>query len=85
MQVAPEALRSNVNLIYTPGVVGRLEMTAQALIQFGAMAPHPAPNRHVIRLHAAPSEQRFDMAEREGVAKKPTHGTKNELRPFAAT
>jgi len=60
-------------------------MTAQALIQFEAIALHPAPNCRVARLHAALSEQLFDIAEWEPVVKIPKHGAQNQLGPFTAT
>jgi len=43
------ALYSNVRLINPPGFVGRLEMTAQPLVQFGAVTLNPTPDRRVIR------------------------------------
>ncbi len=54
-------------------------MTAQPLLQFGAVALDPAPDRRVVRLQAALAEQLFDIVERERVPKVPTHGAKNQL------
>src|SRR5450759_4641257 len=73
------ALR-NIRLIDTPGFVGRLEMTAQPLLQFGTVTLNPTPDRRVIHLQTAFGEQLFDISERERVPKIPAHGTKNQLR-----
>src|ERR1039457_7645899 len=62
------------------GCVGRLEMTAQPLLQFGTVTLNPAPDRRVIGLQTALGEQLFDIAERQRVPKIPAHGTKNQLR-----
>jgi hypothetical protein len=80
IEVTPTALHSNIRLIDTPGFVGRLEMTAQPLFQFGTVTLNPTPDRRVIRLQTAFGEQLFDVAERERVAKIPAHGTQNQLR-----
>src|ERR1019366_367810 len=80
IEVTTTALHSNIRLIDTPGFVGRLEMTAQPLFQFGTVALNPTPDRSVIRLQTALGEQLFDIAERERVPKIPAHGTKNQLR-----
>src|SRR3984957_14191024 len=80
VEVTPTALHSNIRLIDTPGFVGRLEMPAQPLLQFGTVTLNPTPDRRVIRLQAALGEQLFDIAQRERVAKIPAHGTKNQLR-----
>src|SRR5450830_611433 len=80
IEVTPTALHSNIRLIDTPGFVGRLEMTAQPLLQFGTVTLNPTPDRRVIRLQTAFGEQLFDIAERERVPKIPAHGTKNQLR-----
>src|SRR5450755_1949359 len=55
-------------------------MTAQPLVQFGAVTLNPAPDGRVIRLQTALGEQLFDITERERVAKIPAHGTQNQLR-----
>src|ERR1022692_2757926 len=70
----------NIRLIDTPGFVGRLEMTAQPLLQFGTVTLNPTPDRRVIHLQTALGEQLFDIAERQRVAKIPAHGTQNQLR-----
>src|ERR1035437_5694570 len=80
IEVTPTALHSNIRLIETPGFVGRLEMTAQPLLQFGTVTLNPTPDRRVIHLQTAFGEQLFDIAERERVPKIPAHGTKNQLR-----
>ena len=80
IEVTPTALDSNICLINTPGFVGRLEMTAQPLCQFGAVTLDPAPDGRVIRRQAALGEQFFDVAERERIAQIPAHGTQNHLR-----
>src|ERR1022692_4672397 len=80
VEVTPTALDSNICLIDTPGFVGRLKMTAQSLFQFGTVSLHPTPDRRVIRLQTALGEQFFHIAQRERVAKIPTHGTQNQLR-----
>jgi hypothetical protein len=80
IQVAPSALHSNIRLIDTPGFVGRLEMTAQPLFQFGTVTLHPTPDRRVIRFQTALGEQFFDVAERKRVPQIPAHRTKNQLR-----
>src|SRR6202140_5445781 len=79
-EVTPSALHSNIRLIDAPGFVGRLEMPAQPLLQFGTVTLNPTPDRRVIRFQTALGEQFFDIAERERVAKIPAHGTKNQLR-----
>src|ERR1035437_2352892 len=80
IEVTPTALHSNIRLIAPPGFVGRLEMTAQPLLQFGTVTLNPAPDRRVIGLQTALGEQLFDIAERQQVPKIPAHGTKNQLR-----
>src|SRR5271169_4136437 len=80
VEVTPTALHSNIGLIDTPGFVGRLEMTAQPLLQFGTVTLNPSPDRRVIGLQTALGEQLFDIAERQRVPKIPAHGTKNQLR-----
>src|ERR1035437_2052492 len=80
IEVTPTALHSNIRLIDTPGFVGRLEMTAQPLLQFGTVTLNPTPDRRVIRLQSALGEQLFDIAQRDRVPKIPAHGTKNQLR-----
>ena len=62
---APATLDANVGLIDTPGFVGRLEMTAQPLLEFRPVALNPSPDRSVVGLQAALGEQLFDIAERE--------------------
>src|SRR6202166_803767 len=79
IEVTPTALDSNICLIDTPGFVGRLELPAQSLFQFGTVTLHPTPDRRVIRRQTALGEQLFDIAQRERVAKIPAHGTKNQL------
>jgi hypothetical protein len=79
VEVTPTALHSNLSLIDTPGFVGRLELTAQPLFQFGAVTLNPTPDRRVIRRQTALGEQLFDIAQRQRVAKIPTHGTRNQL------
>src|SRR5215471_20416088 len=80
VKVTPTALHTNVRLIDPPGFVGRLEMTAQPLFQFGTVTLHPTPDRRVIRLQPALGEQLLDVAERERVPEIPAHGAKNQLR-----
>ena len=80
VEVTPSALYSNIGFIDTPGFVGRLEMTAQPLFQFGSVTLNPTPDRRVIRLQTALGEQLFDIAERQRVPQIPAHGTKNQLR-----
>src|SRR5208337_1325669 len=80
IEVTPTAPHSNIRLIDTPGFVGRFEMTAQPLFQFGTVTLHPTPDRRVIHLQTALGEQLFDVAERERVPKIPAHGTQNQLR-----
>src|ERR1019366_3314953 len=63
-----------------PCFVGRFEMTAQPLVQFGAVTLNPAPDGGVIRLQTALGEQFFDIAQRERVAKIPAYGAQNQLR-----
>src|ERR1039457_5419020 len=71
IEVTQTALHSNIRLIDTPGFVGRLEMTAQPLLQFGTVTLNPTPDRRVIHLQTALGEQLFDIAERERVPKIP--------------
>ena len=80
IEVTPTAFHSNIRLIDPPGFVGRLEMTAQPLFQFGTVTLNPTPDRRVIHLQTAFGEQLFDIAERQRVPKIPAHGTKNHLR-----
>jgi len=54
-------------------------MPAQQLCQFRALTLHPTPDGRVIRRQTAPGEQLFNIAQRELVAKIPTHGTQNQL------
>src|SRR5215472_12154362 len=67
IEVTPTALHANIGLIDPPGFVGRLEMTAQPLFQFGTVTLNPTPDRRVIRLQPALGEQLLDVAERERV------------------
>src|ERR1035441_9270062 len=55
-------------------------MTAQPLLQVGAVTLNPAPDGGVIRLQTALGEQFFDIAQRERVAKIPAYGAQNQLR-----
>ena len=64
IEVTPSALRFNIGFIDAPGFVGRLEMTAQPLFQFGAVTLHPTPNRRVIRRQTALRQQLLDIAQR---------------------
>jgi hypothetical protein len=80
VEITPTALHSNICLINAPGFVGRLEMTAQPLFQFGPVTLHPTPDGRVIRRQTALGEQLFDIAQRQRVPKIPAHGTKNQLR-----
>src|SRR5215469_12425891 len=80
IKVTPTALHTNVRLIDPPGFVGRLEMAAQPLFQFGTVTLHPTPDRRVIRLQPALGEQLLDVAERERVPEIPAHGAQNQLR-----
>jgi len=80
IKVTPTALHSNIRLIDSPGLFGRLEMTAQPLFQFGTVTLHPTPDGRVIGLQTVLGEQLFDVAERERVAKIPAHGAQNQLR-----
>ena len=50
VEVAPTALDTNTGLIDTPGLMGWLELTAQPLLQFGAVALDPAPDGREVRL-----------------------------------
>ena len=79
VEAAPTPLDTNVGLIDTPRLVGWLERTAQPRLQFGTVAPDPAPDCRVVRLQAALAEQLFDIAERERVPKLPAQGAKNQL------
>src|ERR1017187_10325016 len=54
-------------------------MTAQPLVQFGAVTLNPAPDGGVIRLQTTLGEQLFDIAQRERVAQIPAHGAQNQL------
>ena len=64
IKVTPTALHANIGLIDPPGFAGRLEMTAQPLFQCGTVTLNPTPDRRVIRLQTALSEQLFDIAQR---------------------
>jgi len=56
IKVTPTALHANIGLIDPPGFVGRLEMRAQPLFQYGTVTLHPTPDRRVIRLQPALGE-----------------------------
>jgi hypothetical protein len=79
IEVIPTTLHGNVRLIDTPRFVGRLEMPAQPLCQFGTVALNPTLGRRVIRRQAALGEQLFDIAQRQRVPKIPALGTQNQL------
>src|SRR5271156_3908014 len=79
VEVTPTALDSNIRLIDPPGFVGRLEVTAQSLFEFGTVTLNPTPDRRVIRRQTALGEQLFDIAQRQRVPKIPAHGTQNQL------
>ena len=79
VEIAPTVRDTNVGLIDAPGLIGRLEMTAQQLLQFRTVALDPALDCRVVRLQAAFAEQFFDIAERERVPQVPAHGAKNQL------
>src|SRR5215469_17898349 len=53
IEVTPTALHPNIGFIDTPGFVGRLEMTAQPLLEFRPVALNPSPDRGVVGLQAA--------------------------------
>ena len=75
LEITPAALDANIGLIDPPGFIGRLELSAQPLFQFGTVTLHPTPDGRVIRHQSALGEQLFHIAERERVAQIPTHGT----------
>src|SRR6516165_5072077 len=79
IQVAPATLHSNIGLIDTPGLVGRLEMTPHPLFQFRTIPLHPTPDRGVVRLQTALGQQLFDVAERERVPKIPADCAENDF------
>ena len=79
VEVTPTALHANVRLIDTPGLVSRLEVTAQPLIQFGTITLNPTPDRRVICLQTALGKQLFHIAKRQRVPKIPAHSAKNQL------
>ena len=54
--------------------LGWFEMTAQPLLQFGAVALDPAPDGRVVGLQTTLAEQLFDIAERERVPEIPAYG-----------
>jgi hypothetical protein len=47
------AAQRTIRFIDTPGFVGRLEMTAQPLLEFRPVALNPSPDRGVVGLQAA--------------------------------
>ena len=49
-------------------------MTAQPLLQFGAVALDPAPDARVVGLQTTLAEQLFDIAERERLPEIPAYG-----------
>jgi len=53
IQIAPAALYSNIGLLHAPGLVGRLEMPPDALLQFWTVPLHPAPHRRMVGLQPA--------------------------------
>jgi hypothetical protein len=69
VEVTPTAFHSNAGLIDMPRFVGRLEMPAQPLFQFGAVASNPTPERRVIRRQTALGQQLLNIAERQRVPK----------------
>src|SRR5580704_4147788 len=60
-------------------LVGRLEVTAQPLIQFGTITLNPTPDRRVICLQSALGKQLLHIGKRQRVPKIPAHGAKNQL------
>src|SRR5215467_118971 len=67
------AAQRTIRLIHAPGFIGRLEVTAQPLLQLWRVALNPSPDRSVVGLQAAFIEELFDIAERERVPKIPAH------------
>jgi hypothetical protein len=70
----------DIGLIDPPGLVGRLELTAQPPFQLRTVSLHPTPDRRVICLQPTFGEQLFDVSERERVPQIPAQGAQNQLR-----
>src|SRR5271169_6780772 len=86
IQVAPATLHANVGFVHSPGLVGRLEMPSQSLLQLRAVILHPAPDRCVIDMETALLQQLLNIAQRKRIAKIPPDCTEYEagfgLPPF---
>ena len=80
IEATPTPLDPNIRFIDPPGLVGRLELTAQPLFQFRTVTLNPTPDRRAIRLKPALGEQLFHIAQRRRIAQVPTHGAQNQLR-----
>ena len=85
IQITPAPLHSNVGLIDAPGLVGRLEMTAQPLFQFGTVALNPAPDCRMVRLQAALSATLQHRGARASTEDTSARRKESIPAPFAAT
>jgi len=86
IQVAPATLHAKVGFVHSPGLVCRLEMPSQSLLQLRAVILHPAPDGCVIDMETALLQQLLNIAQRERIAKIPPDRTEYEagfgLTPF---
>ena len=80
VQVAPATLNSNVSLVHAPGLVSRLKMAPEPLLEFGRIALYPAPHGGMIRFQAAFLQQLLHVPKRQGITQVPADRAKNKLR-----
>jgi len=61
IQVPPTPTLTNVGFVDSPGAVGWFQFSPAALVQFGGVTLHPAPNRGVVSRETSFHEQFLDV------------------------
>ena len=68
------------SLVHSPGLVGRLKMAPQPLLEFGRIALYPAPQGGMIRFRAAFLQQLLHVSKRPGITQVPADRAKSKPR-----
>ena len=79
VQVHPFSFHPHVGLVYPPRVVGRLEVPAQAPLQFRSIPLDPSPDGDVIHLEPTLGQKLLDVAVRKREAQIPADRQENDL------
>jgi hypothetical protein len=80
VQVHPFAFHPHVRLVHPPRVVGRLEVPAQAPLQFRSIPLDPSPDGDVIHREHTLGQKLRDVAVRKREAQIPADRQENDLR-----